>query len=473
MSVWLTDRMSGLLERTTSRRGFLVRTAVVGSAVVVDPLDYVLHPGTAYAAVCRCGNPACGCGSMCCDGYTEFCCTMHGSNTCPPGTFAGGWWRADGSTFCGGGPRYYIDCHGECPTNGGPAGFCSGQDGLTCGCANGDCNNRAAGCVEFRYGQCHQEIAQVGRIACRVVTCTPAYLLDNACTTTAMYDEYTAQHNRPCLEAPAFVRRAYGSAATPDGSGLWLVGTDGGVYSFGKAGFFGSMGGKPLNAPIVGMAATPDAKGYWLVANDGGIFAFGSAAFFGSMGGKHLNAPIVGMAATPDARGYWLVASDGGIFAFGSAQFFGSTGSITLNQPIVGMAATPSGAGYWMVASDGGIFAFGDAGFHGSTGGEALRALIGGIATTPTGKGYWLWGEDGSVFAFGDAVDHGDYPRLPSGSRNLPSDGIDAFYALVAKPGSAYSLWAASPLGPPPTSHTYDFGPVTPAPAPVPPLPGA
>ena len=41
---------------------------------------------------------------------------------------------------------------------------------------------------------------------------------------------------------------------------------------------YGSMGGKPLNKPIVGMAATPSGDGYWLVASDGGVFAFGDAA---------------------------------------------------------------------------------------------------------------------------------------------------------------------------------------------------
>ena len=29
-------------------------------------------------------DSSCECGSLCCDGYTEFCCTMTGSNTCPP-----------------------------------------------------------------------------------------------------------------------------------------------------------------------------------------------------------------------------------------------------------------------------------------------------------------------------------------------------------------------------------------------------
>ena len=66
--------------------------------------------------------------------------------------------------------------------------------------------------------------------------------------------------------------------------------------------------------------------------SDGGIFAFGDAAFFGSTGASKLNRPIVGMAATPSGRGYWLVASDGGIFAFGDAPFVGSAGATKLVQ---------------------------------------------------------------------------------------------------------------------------------------------
>ncbi|MGH8297027.1 MAG: hypothetical protein ACRETZ_16255, partial [Steroidobacteraceae bacterium] len=78
------------------------------------------------------------------------------------------------------------------------------------------------------------------------------------------------------------------------------------------------------------------AAGYRLAASDGGIFTFGDAGFFGSTGAQRLNAPIVGMAATGDGQGYWLVASDGGIFTFGDAGFFGSTGAQRLNAPIVG-----------------------------------------------------------------------------------------------------------------------------------------
>ena len=95
-------------------------------------------------------------------------------------------------------------------------------------------------------------------------------------------------------------------------------------------------GGHPLAAPVVAMAATPDGRGYWLVGSDGGVFAFGDAGFYGSTGNTRLAKPVVGMAATPDGRGYWLVASDGGVFAFGDAAFYGSTGGVPLAQPVVG-----------------------------------------------------------------------------------------------------------------------------------------
>jgi hypothetical protein len=169
----------------------------------------------------------------------------------------------------------------------------------------------------------------------------------------------------------------------PSGRAYLQVASDGGVFTSGGAGFFGSQGGKPLNEPVVGIASTPDGKGYWEVASDGGIFTFGSAGFFGSTGSLRLNKPVVGIASTPDGKGYWLVASDGGIFTFGDAGFFGSQGGKPLNEPIVGIASTPDGNGYWETASDGGIFTFGDATFSGSQGGRPLNAPIVGIATSP------------------------------------------------------------------------------------------
>jgi hypothetical protein len=140
---------------------------------------------------------------MCCDGYTQFCCTINNSvNACPAGTFAGGWWKADGSVYCAG-PRYYIDCMGECHGCGcGGGAFCPSCDGQACQCALGNCNNRHVGCAEFRYGQCHQEIACSGRISCRVVSCTPPWLLDPTCSTVAQTDDSTANHFAACQNGP-------------------------------------------------------------------------------------------------------------------------------------------------------------------------------------------------------------------------------------------------------------------------------
>ena len=236
----------------------------------------------------------------------------------------------------------------------------------------------------------------------------------------------------------------------------WLVASDGGVFTYGDAAFYGSAGGMHLNEPIVGMAPFPGDLGYWLVASDGGIFAYGDAGFYGSTGDMHLNQPIVAMAAdprrrrvlagglrrrhlrlwrrrllridrghrtstspswawppTPDGGGYWLVASDGGIFAYGDAAFYGSAGCIPLNKPIVGMTATPEGGGYWLVASDGGIFAYGDALFHGSAGGMHLNQPIVGMGATNDGAGYFLVASDGGIFGYGRPTSP-DRPAAPT-----------------------------------------------------------
>jgi Bacterial Ig domain len=206
----------------------------------------------------------------------------------------------------------------------------------------------------------------------------------------------------------SLVLRAPGPATASGTSGYWLAGSDGGVFNYGQATFYGSAGSVPLNNPIVGFVPTRTAAGYWMVASDGGIFAFGDAAFLGSMGGKPLNRPISGMAATSSGKGYWLVATDGGVFSFGDAPFYGSLVGENLSKPIVDFAVTPSGGGYWMTTSDGQVYGFGDAAYYGSVS-EAvdLNKRIQALAPTPTGHGYWLVAADGGIFAFGDAGYYG------------------------------------------------------------------
>jgi hypothetical protein len=73
-----------------------------------------------------------------------------------------------------------------------------------------------------------------------------------------------------------------------------------------------------VNQPIVGIASTPTGKGYWLVASDGGIFTFGDAGFYGSLGGTAQSPPIIGLIANPQGTGYKLVNEAGRATSFPS-----------------------------------------------------------------------------------------------------------------------------------------------------------
>lgn len=257
----------------------------------------------------------------------------------------------------------------------------------------------------------------------------------------------------PFTVTTALPRRIVGIANTADGKGYWLVGNDGGVYSYGDAQFYGSLPSRGITpaAAIVGIAATHDHKGYWLVGADGGVFGFGDAHFYGSAAsqaragvpvagmaptldgngywlagaelstfhlgdanllalnsanGTVVNQPDVGIATSLGAQGYWQVTADGSIFAYGSAHSFGSMAGKPLNQPIVGMTTDPKTGGYWEVAPDGGVFSF-NAPFLGSTGNLHLNAPVTAILATPTGHGYRLVASDGGVFDFGDAHFYG------------------------------------------------------------------
>lgn len=297
MSNWLVERSSALLNRPTTRRGFLTRTAIVGSALAVAPAAYVLRPQTAYAAICSCSGSSCNCTDMCCDGYTEFCCTLTGSNSCPPGTIAAGWWKADNSGFCdvdgASKPRYYIDCNSGCSDGCGcgSSGVCSQScSDSTCSCGNGDCGNRKSGCTGFRYGQCNNDIDCVGRIVCRVVTCTPPWEWEESCTTASATDNYTRYHNRPCLHglgvASSFIGVVDGTRWTLREEGLEAVET---TFSYGESGdifIMGDWNGDGVKTPGVVRGAKFGPYGgslTWLLRNSNSagppdiVFEFGDS----------------------------------------------------------------------------------------------------------------------------------------------------------------------------------------------------
>jgi hypothetical protein len=459
----IVDKTAEFLSAHLSRRSFINRAAMVATAVAAGgALKLALKPGTAYGYVCGCANTDCDCGANCCNGYTEFCCTINGGyNYCPDNTVMGGWWKADNSSYCGGGARYYMDCNARCECDSGCGGgwpFCDdGCDGVDCTCAQDNCDNYMESCLQFRYGQCNQDVACMGRIVCRVVSCVPPWTIDPTCSNVVAYDDSTAEQTRPCwtsarpepppppaplcdspatqCEVVAFdatglasgyrmltafgrvfslgTAASYGDlsgsqiespavalAGTVTGEGYWLAQASGHVHAYGDAAYYGNLATPPAKA-IVAMAATPGGLGYRLAGADGGIYCFGRATFLGSLGGTPLSAPIVAIAGTPTGDGYWLAAADGGVFAFGDAHFLGSIAAHHLSRPIVGMAVHPDGHGYWLVGSDGGVFAFGSAAFHGSTGSLHLYRPVVAMAATESGGGYWLAASDGGVFSFG------------------------------------------------------------------------
>ena len=127
-------RAAEALGSGVSRRGVLARGAMAATAFSVAPVRTLVRPDPAYAQVCGCSGSSCSCGSLCCDGYTEFCCTITGANSCPPGAVLGGWWKVEGHSRCGGSARYYMDCHRTCGSCGcGSSGLCTGT------CANTSC----------------------------------------------------------------------------------------------------------------------------------------------------------------------------------------------------------------------------------------------------------------------------------------------------------------------------------------------
>ena len=203
---------------------------------------------------------------------------------------------------------------------------------------------------------------------------------------------------------------------TADSKGYWMIGSDGGVFAFGDAGFVGSLPGLAVHVhDVVGAVPTHDGRGYWMVGSDGGVFAFGDAGFVGSLPGLGVHVhDVAAVVPTATGRGYWMIGSDGGVFAFGDAGFVGSLPGLGVHvHDVVGAVPTGSDDGYWMIGSDGGVFAFGDAGFAGSLPGLGVHVHdVVGVVATRDGKGYWMVGDDGGVFAFGDAGFVGSLPGL-------------------------------------------------------------
>lgn len=220
---------------------------MVGTALVAAPAVYVLRPVTAEAAVLP---HNCSSGARCNDGWTDFCANVHGVNTCPPGALVGGWWRAEGNTYCDGESRYYMDCHGaECSCGCGGSGTCSSTcTEFQCHCNHDNCGERKTGCTRFRYGQCNNQEPCIGAIVCRVVTCIPPWEWDSTCRTTDAVSQSTYFHNAAGLHPDTTPKGPYRARPAVFVGGRWQLrnnlssGGANAAYDFGVDGDVPVMG---------------------------------------------------------------------------------------------------------------------------------------------------------------------------------------------------------------------------------------
>lgn len=493
----LAHRVTRTVDNRLGRRGFIARSAVVGSALTTAPVHYVLRPVTAYAAVCQCAGQSCGCGSQCCDGWTEFCCSMTGENRCPPGATVAGWWKVGASNFCGGTDRYYFDCNAGCGSCGcGSAGVCSGGcTGTRCGCANGDCGLRKTGCTLFRYGQCNNDTACVGPIVCRVISCIPPWEVDSTCTRRTLTNDATRFHDATCLHDPVgsvdhVVRsgdslRVAGWALHPDvrtpatvrldhptrptvqttadqprpdvaahypghgpdhGFDVVVPADDGWCVTVTRA--------PDVEIPLgcIGSGEPVTGTGYWVTDDDGTLYPFGTAE---DALGSVPNVPVASGATVVDltvnADGTALLALDsaGGVHAFGAARHLGDARTVALRpgERWTAIVTPPDGDGYWLFTDRGRGAAHGVPSI-GDIADLDLTAPVVGATGTPTGAGVWLLGGDGGVFALGDAPFVGSVPEtIPIDDLVRPLTAImgnprGTGYWLVAEDGGVFAFQA-------------------------------
>jgi hypothetical protein len=216
MTQRLVTVSSAFLDRRTSRRGFLMRATVAGSALAVAPIRYLLHPESAWAIT----PGECSSGTRCRDGFTEFCCSAFDSNCCPPYTFVAGWWKScdhpgysppySGPGPCNGGGRYYVDCArapGHSCNNTGGVGVCA-KDSCDCRVF---CQNPFTYCnANLHLQSCTYPAPPSGdyspyEVVCRVISClNPAAATQDSCGfpfgahPAGVYDDRTCPQ-QPCV----------------------------------------------------------------------------------------------------------------------------------------------------------------------------------------------------------------------------------------------------------------------------------
>jgi hypothetical protein len=249
-------------------------------------------------------------------------------------------------------------------------------------------------------------------------------------------------------------------AMHPNGKGYWILGSDGGVFSYGRVAFWGSMGDGGLSAPAVGLEPERLGNGYWMVTSSGRIHTFGFAEYHGQLTGTPPS-PIRRIRRTKSGKGYWLMAESGAIYTFGDAVYYG--GNPTTAHPIVDMRVTRTGKGYWLLNAAGQTYTYGDAGFLGNVDVPAGETAVG-LALNPLFTGYWVATDKGTILTGNDARLHrhnGPTKEVPS-PLNDPICAIDSTptgrgYLLVGGDGGIFSFGDGGFWGSLPGAGAYEL----------------
>src|ERR1700682_1583092 len=102
-----------------------------------------------------------------------------------------------------------------------------------------------------------------------------AYILRSDASVAALGN--ATSHGGP----PALVAGERVATMLPSANGYLLFTNSGRAFAFGDAVSYGDLTGMTLNGGIVDVAAAVDGKGYWMLGFDGGVFTFGLAAVSG------------------------------------------------------------------------------------------------------------------------------------------------------------------------------------------------
>ncbi len=129
---------------------------------------------------------------------------------------------------------------------------------------------------------------------------------------------------------------------TPTDDGYAIATARGRVFRFGVDGGEEIVLRRPnLNGSIVALVWGETRESFWLAASDGGVFSFGQADFYGSLSGAvgaQGVGSVVGMVKLASGQGYWVADSHGSVRAFGRAAFLGSALRDRLEAPCIGIA---------------------------------------------------------------------------------------------------------------------------------------